>query len=63
MTDKPTTTGKRVQVYLTADALKIWESLPDSEKSAAVQAALVAMFGEGPDAARAKLQALLIQAK
>lgn len=63
MTEKPTTTGKRVQVYLTADALKIWESLPDSEKSAAVQAALIAMFGDGPDAARAKLQALLIQAK
>ena len=63
MTEKPTTTGKRVQVYLTADALKIWDSIPDSEKSAAVQAALIAMFGDGPDAARAKLQALLIQAK
>ncbi len=61
--DTTKTTGKRVQVYLTAPALKIWESIPDSEKSAAVQAALVAMYGAGADAAKAKLQALLIQAK
>ena len=57
------TTGKRVQVYLTAEALKIWESIPASEKSAAVQAALIAQYGEGPEAAKAKLQALLLQVK
>ncbi len=63
MTTEPKTTGKRVQVYLTAAALKIWESIPDSEKSAAVQAAMIAQYGQGADAAKAKLQALLIQAK
>ena len=63
MTTEPKTTGKRVQVYLTAAALKIWESIPDSEKSAAVQAAMIAQYGQGPEAAKAKLQALLIQAQ
>lgn len=39
MTDRPKT-GKRVQIYLPADLLDRWESIPRYERSAAVAAAL-----------------------
>ena len=54
--------GQRINIYLFGEALRILLTFPSGERSKAIAAAIIATYGEGQEAAKARIVALLTQA-